>query len=183
MFNRNAAAPWFYAAGSAVLGFVGFQVFRRLTRARRVGVADAAREQPAAAMAPQRTDQTAPERHSRTRTRNVLGPTLLGDELEAPVGRATLVPGDAYDAVAPDDLAPEWLSRATESSLAANNDESIDPEVADLLREAGMSLVSEGSLNWASPVELERAVRADLEGTEDQFDLEFDDSSLRVAAR
>jgi hypothetical protein len=102
----------------------------------------------------------------------------LDEELEVALnGRAPMI-GDAYDAVAPDELATEWLSRATQGAMLPSPGEPLDPEVAELLRDAGLSLVSEGSLNFASPDQLEAAVGIDLEGTEDQFELEFDYSGV-----
>lgn len=185
MVKRNAAAPWFYAVGSVVLGYAGYQAFRRLRETQRARSSAGDREQLVGRTGLQQSRQTAPERQSRTRTRdrNAEGTELNREELEALLSGGALAFSNTYDAVTSEELGAEWLTRTSDASLVANEDEVADSEVAELLREAGMSVVSEGSVNWASPDELERAVSADLEGTEDEFELEFDDSSLRVAAR
>jgi hypothetical protein len=79
---------------------------------------------------------------------------------------ARMVADDAYDAVAPDDLGAEWLTRAAE----ANVDDSMfeEPEPPELFLEAGMAVISEGSINAASAEQLEAEASAALEGTTDE---------------
>ena len=110
--------------------------------------------------------------------RRAFDQAALDEELEVALNGSAPIIGDTYDAVAPDELATEWLSRATQGAMLASPGEPLDPEVAELLRDAGLSLVSEGSLNFASADQLEAAVGIDLEGTEDQFELEFDYSGV-----
>jgi hypothetical protein len=56
---------------------------------------------------------------------------------------------DAYDAVAPDDLGTEWLTRATEASSLDSTGAAPDAQPPELFFEDGMSVVSEASLNVA----------------------------------
>lgn len=182
MLYRNAAAPWLLAAGGVALGLVGFKAVSTLTRrgrARDAGPssdAESPRAQHSDDAASQHSgENAAPElRHSVVQQR-AFDQALLDEEIGgAAIDANERIPGDSYDAVAPDSLASEWLSRATEATVVFPSDQPIDPELAELLRDAGMSVVSEGSLNFASPDELEAAVGIDLEGPDDQFELEFD---------
>jgi hypothetical protein len=195
---RNAAAPWLFAAGGVVLGLVGLRAFSTMTRRTRAGVADASGDSETRDPAPTRAPDSAPapssEHAAAQHSGENVSPTEDGqspqmqprafsreaydEELEVALNGSAPIIGDAYDAVAPDELATEWLSRATQGAMLASPGEPLDPEVAELLRDAGLSLVSEGSLNFASPDELEAAVGIDLEGTEDQFELEFDYSGV-----
>lgn len=89
------------------------------------------------------------------------------------------LPDDAYDAVAPDDLASEWLTRAIESSPPPSG-ERLNPESAELLRDAGMSVVSQGSLDASSADQLEAVAIAELEGLDDEDISENDDDPTRI---
>ena len=68
---------------------------------------------------------------------------------------------DAYDAVAPDDLGSEWLTRATGTS--ALDLSGATPELPEALLEGGMSVVSEASLNAANADEIESKVSSNLD--------------------
>jgi hypothetical protein len=74
---------------------------------------------------------------------------------------------DAYDAIAPDDLASEWLTRATEASTLPSEDDLLRIDVVEVLRDTGVSIVSEGSLNAASPEQLEAAALASPDDTDE----------------
>jgi hypothetical protein len=91
------------------------------------------------------------------------GPPLDEGELTAQPSKATLLPDDAYDAVAPDDLGSEWLTRATETSTMPAEDELLPTDIAVILEEAGMSVVSQGTLDAASAEQLEADSAEQLE--------------------
>lgn len=151
MLNRNAAGSWLYAAGGVALGIVGFKAVSALKQRRLVREVRRAVEQQSRHATVQQGGENA-----EPAVRHPFVPELLDEEVEAVLGGAAPLPGDAYDAVAPDDLATEWLSRATEAAVVEPTDEPLDTEVAELLRDAGMSVVSEGTLNSASPDQFER---------------------------
>lgn len=81
---------------------------------------------------------------------------------------------EAYDAIAPEDLGSEWLTRATEGSATAE-DEAPLLDTAEALRNAGLSVVSQESLEAASADELEAAATTELEGATDEELLELDE--------
>ena len=76
-------------------------------------------------------------------------------------------PEDAYDAVAPDDLASEWLSRATEASTLPSEDDLLRVDMIEVLQGSDMSMVGQGSMNAASPEQLEAAALADPDGSDE----------------
>lgn len=175
MLYRNAAAPWLLAAGGLALGLVGFKVVSKMSRRGRARHADVAAEEQSRGAALRQSGGNAAQE-----TDPALVPELLGEELDALLSGGASVPGDAYDAVAPDELASEWLSRVTEAPGVASATEPLDAHVAELLRDEGISIISEGSLNSASPDQLEAAAEGRLDDAEDAFELEFDDASLGV---
>jgi hypothetical protein len=75
--------------------------------------------------------------------------------------------------VAPDDLGAEWLARATEVSSADTRGIAPEAQPPDAFIDAGMSVVSEASINAASADEIESKAIADLD--EDYIPLEIDE--------
>jgi hypothetical protein len=170
---RNATAPWLYAAGGVVLGLVGFKAVSALKRGGRARDASETPEQQSGQAALQHSGEIVAQEGL-----HPFVPELLDEEVEAVLNGDAPLPGDAYDAVAPDDLASEWLSRATEAAGVEPTDEPLDMEVAELLSDAGMSVVSEGTLNSANPEQLEATASNDLDGldgADEPFEREFDD--------
>ena len=88
---------------------------------------------------------------------------LVDDEIEAALNEPGSTLGEAYDAVAPDELASEWLTRATEAGVIGPTDETLDTELAELIRSGDVAVISEGSLRAASAEEVEAAASAQLE--------------------
>jgi hypothetical protein len=161
-----------------MLGFVGFKavsMWRRRDAARPADVSESDEYAHSSEVEP-RWDRTSAQGSGGNAVREERGDfdqRRFDEELEP--ARSGRSPGDAYDAVATDDLAAEWLSRATEAGLARN--EPLNIEAAEALRDAAMSVVSEGSLNSASVEQFEAVVAAGLDGLEDSFELEFDHSA------
>lgn len=69
---------------------------------------------------------------------------------------------DAYDAVAPDELGSEWLTRATEVGSLDSSGTALEAQPPELFLEDGMSVVSEGSLNAANADEINSDASSDL---------------------
>lgn len=80
---------------------------------------------------------------------------------------------DAYDAVAPDDLGSEWLTRATEVGSLDSRSMTPEAEPPEVFLEGGMSVVSEGSLNAANADEIESNAESDLD--EDYLPVDLDE--------
>jgi hypothetical protein len=80
---------------------------------------------------------------------------------------AALYASDSYDAVAPEELGSEWLARATEASANYTGSPIPETPLPEALLEAGMSVISEASINAASAEQLEADAVRELEGTDD----------------
>jgi hypothetical protein len=98
-------------------------------------------------------------------------PTINEPELTAQPMQGLLPPDDAYDAVAPDELGSEWLSRATEASPTGYDPER-EVQVGDIFMEAGMSVMSEGSFTASHAEEVEAAVDADMNRSDNEEEQE-----------
>lgn len=98
-----------------------------------------------------------------------LAPDSDADSISARPTQDQTPDEESYDALAPDDLGAEWLSRATEAAPLDSMDADLQAEAnpPEILLEEGMAVVSEGSLNAASAEGIESAVMADLEEAED----------------
>lgn len=121
---------------------------------------------------------------------SISGRSSSDDAITARTAQEPAPDEESYDALAPDDLGTEWLSRATESISGDPNGAELGTEASppEILLEEGMSIVSEGSLNAASAEGIESAVIAQLDErdeAEDSLDdvREFDDPALENEAR
>jgi hypothetical protein len=80
---------------------------------------------------------------------------------------------EAYDAVAPDDLGAEWLTRATQGSSLGTDSDALE---TDLARDAGLSVMSQGSLEAASAEELEAIAASELEAVSEEDLVDLDEA-------
>lgn len=190
--NRNAAVPWLYVAGGAAIGLVAFRAASTLKQRRRgrepEPVVDRAaaplsdKVRPVADLPPQGLSGAALQESGEIaayEAPHAIVEELVDDELELALSGDTASPGEAYDAVAPDDLGSEWLTRATEASAGRSVAAPLALEIAELFRDAGMSVVSEGSLNAASAEQIESAASEELDVVDDQKALGSDERTAQ----